>query len=52
MEPLTSKKFARHDRQFPPGVRWWLAAPLAVDDTVRELTAIGAAGFGEASYAR
>ncbi|MEK8145717.1 hypothetical protein NKH18_43845 [Streptomyces sp. M10(2022)] len=32
-------------------MRWWWAAPLGVEETVREITAIAEAGFGEVEIA-
>ncbi|QRP43064.1 glycosyl hydrolase [Amycolatopsis sp. FDAARGOS 1241] len=48
---ITSSSFATPPRQFRPAVRWWWAAPLSVEETVREVTAIHAAGFGEVEIA-
>lgn len=50
-KPLAGAAFEDPARRHRPAVRWWWAAPLSVEESVRELTAIAKAGFGEVEIA-
>lgn len=50
-KPVSAAAFMRPAQEFRPAVRWWWAAPLGVDETVREITALSKAGFGEVEIA-
>ncbi|NEB75805.1 hypothetical protein G3I40_11275 [Streptomyces sp. SID14478] len=49
--PFTAESFRSPGVHHRPGVRWWWSAPLSVEESVREVTAIAKAGFGEVEIA-
>ncbi|WP_428957774.1 glycosyl hydrolase [Streptomyces sp. cg35] len=49
--PLSAAAFKSPNSRYRPAVRWWWAAPLSVEESVREVTAIAEAGFGEVEIA-
>lgn len=49
--PVSEAAFKSPDARYRPAVRWWWAAPLSVEESVREVTAIAGAGFGEVEIA-
>jgi hypothetical protein len=51
LAPIGAEDFKSPLQRFLPAVRWWWAAPLGVEETVREITAIRRAGFGEVEIA-
>lgn len=48
---IRAEDFKSPPQRFRPAVRWWWAAPLDIDETVREITALREAGFGEVEIA-
>ncbi|GIJ28966.1 hypothetical protein Vqi01_41280 [Micromonospora qiuiae] len=49
--PIAPAAFQSPPQQFLPAVRWWWRAPLGIEETIREIAAIRAAGFGEVEIA-
>ncbi|MFC8125603.1 glycosyl hydrolase [Streptomyces sp. NPDC057302] len=48
---ITAQAFKSPSVRHRPAVRWWWSAPLSVEESVREATAIAKAGFGEVEIA-
>jgi hypothetical protein len=49
--PITASAFKNPANTYKPATRWWWQAPLSVEESVREITAIADAGFGEVEIA-
>ncbi|MGW5861720.1 glycosyl hydrolase [Streptomyces sp. NPDC055239] len=49
--PIAAEAFKSPSVHHRPAVRWWWSAPLSVEESVREATAIAKAGFGEVEIA-
>jgi len=48
---ISAPEFKQGASQFRPGTRWWWQAPLSTSESIREINAIAAAGFGEVEIA-
>jgi len=50
-DAITPAEFESPDVDYRPATRWWWQAPLGLAESVREIRAIAAAGYGEVEIA-
>lgn len=48
---ISAAAFKDPAKDYRPSTRWWWQAPLSLDESVREIKAIAAAGYGEVEIA-